>query len=53
MCVIEIPYDLSCLLSNPSTIRIGGTAGEMNTPATDFDEEQDLDRLQEECFDSK
>ncbi len=47
----EVPDNLARLLVNPGSVWMLGTAGEVDTPAAQLDEEKHIQRLEEERFD--
>ena len=47
---LEFPDHLPGLLHHPGLMGIGRTAREVHPPATDFNEKQYVDRLQEQRF---
>jgi hypothetical protein len=53
MFLIDVPRHLSCLLNHPFTVRSSGTTCNVDTTTADFNEEQYIDSVQEQCFNRK
>ncbi len=50
--VAQVPNELTGLLRNPGTIRMGGAASQVDTTGAEFDEEEHIQCFQANGFDS-
>jgi hypothetical protein len=50
---LECPGELARLLGDPGAARVGGAAGEVDAPAGELDEEQDVQPLQRDRLDGE
>jgi hypothetical protein len=47
--ILQLPTELACLLGDPGGGRVGRAAHEVQAARAEFDEEEDIQPLQEEC----
>src|SRR6266511_3060953 len=51
--VAKLHQEVACLLGHPAAVRIGRDPGQVDAPARQLDEEQDIEALQEERVDGE